>query len=53
MEVRHAHARTRTRARARVCKIQNVEYKIGVKASDKWYDVEIVCTWYVHMAQKQ
>ena len=43
-----AHAHTRARARA-----QNVEYKIGVKASDKWYDVEIVCTWYVHMAQKQ
>jgi len=24
-----------------VCVIQNVGYKIGVKASDKWYDVEI------------
>ena len=52
MEVRHARARARTHARARA-RTQNVEYKIGVKASDKWYDVEIVCTWYVHMAQKQ
>ena len=37
----YIHTHIHIYIRVFVCKIQNVEYKIGVKESDKWYDVQI------------